>query len=224
MRRFLSSICRLTAALSTCVFVTACTKPHANAPGYRLPNCPRAPAITDERSIKASFETNSGMYGIWRPQAYANICSLSAWDGAFVKNESIEPYIRSGSFIPLYLHQNGDALIEVRIGSAAMPASPTSIEARWTTNASEPYLFESDGVLALSGIEVVNGSANPQVHALPLAAGRWTLTVRVLEPPYERSGKNDQIPNFLVLANPEIKPAPAYRLSVETFSQATQPP
>jgi hypothetical protein len=82
---------------------------------------------------------------------------------------------------------------------------------------SEPYLFQSDGMLALSGIEFINGGGSPWVRAVHLPAGRWTAIVRVLEPPHDPSGQNDGIPNLLVCINPESHPAPVYRSLVETF-------
>lgn len=73
----------------------------------------------------------------------------SGWEQVFLKDEQIEPFIRQGSFVPIYVHEDGGALFELRVGSITMPAMPTPNESNWTTETSEPYLFQSDGMLTL---------------------------------------------------------------------------
>jgi hypothetical protein len=199
--------------------LTGCPKQPERFTNYRYPDCPKALALSDATTIKAVVATDAGMHGLWDPAAFAAICDFNAWEKTFVKNETIEPYIRRGSFVPIYIHEDGGPLFEVRVGSDASPAAPSAQEENWATATSAPYLFVSQGALALSGIEQIHGGGDIDVKPIALPAGRWMVTTHILEPPREASGKNDRVPNFLVLVNPEPKEAPTYRTSVETFSK-----
>ena len=199
--------------------IAACSKQPATFQNYKYPDCPRPAVIENATGIKAVIGTDAGMHGLWDPKAFAHICDLALWEKTFVKNEGIEDYIRRGSFVPIYIHSDGAPLFEVRVGAAAKPAASTAEEQRWATQISAPYLFQSNGALALSGIEYINGGPTPDARIIALPQGRWTVTILMLEPPRDPAGKNDRVPNFLVLVNPESGAAPQYRLSVETFDR-----
>ena len=156
-------------------------------------------------------------YAIWNPRAFAHLCDFVAWEQVFLKDERIEAEARRGALVPVYLHADGGALFEVRVASGAKAATVSPEERAWTVKASQPYLFQSDGALAISGIEQVNGTAASDVKTLPLPRGRWSVSVRMLEPPRDPSGKHNAVPNLLVVMNPESQPAPVYRSSIETF-------
>jgi hypothetical protein len=167
-------------AILAILCLSACSKQGKISNAYHFLDCPKAPLISNASTIKSVFSTESGMHGLWSPNAFARVCDLAAWERIFLKNEQIEPFIRQGSFVPVYVHEDGGALFELRVGSIISPAMPTLDESSWTTETSDPYLFQSDGVLALSGIEYLNGSPNSDVRAIPLPSGRWVVTIRVL--------------------------------------------
>ncbi|NBR28966.1 MAG: hypothetical protein EBT83_11245 [Betaproteobacteria bacterium] len=214
--------CKHVVAFIVIVLMTslaACSREPATFQGQRFPGCPRPAVIENARGIKAVLGTDAGMHGLWDPKAFAELCDFSAWEKIFVRNETIEEYVRRGSFVPLYIHSDGAPLFEVRVGETGFPAAPTAEEQRWATKVSAPYLFQSNGALALSGIEYINGSAAPDARTIALPAGRWTITVLLLEPPRDPAGLHDRVPNFLVLANPESGTSLQYRWSVETFGK-----
>lgn len=169
-------------------------------------------------TLRGSFPTDSGMHGLWSPEAFRTICDFKSWEKNFVDDKDIERHIAAGRFVPIYVHSDGNPLIEVRLGlGGAMARFDPGADAL-VVRRSKPYLYASSGAFAVSGIEYINGSFKEHPRMLALPAGRWVVDVLEIDPrPGLDSKIADQVPNFVVLVNPEPAAAPSYRTSVETF-------
>jgi hypothetical protein len=175
-------------------------------------------AATDQAEIRAVLPTDSGMHGVWDPHAFKGICTFDAWQKRFVENRDIEVSIRAGAFVPVYVHSDGSPLIHVRVARDGQRAALASSEEQHVEQASQEYLFVSQGLLAVGGIEYVGGMAPPSARMMPLASGRWSVQVFALNAPRQPDGKvSPDMADFVILVNPEASPTPRYRESVETF-------
>ena len=195
-----------------------------------LPACSRtqeadadclAITMTDQADIRATLPTDAGMHGVWDPHAFKQVCSPDAWEERFLENQTIEALIRLGNFVPIYVHSDGTPLISVRIARNGTPAVLADAEAPHVQNRSDEYLFVSQGVLAVSGIEYIGGLASPgEVKMTPLEPGRWSVRVfELIAPPGPDGKPAAEIADFVVLVNPESSPTTRYRASVETFNE-----
>lgn len=168
--------------------------------------------------FRAISLTDSGMHAIWSPPEFAQICDYASWEKQLLETADIERHIRAGAMIPLYLHADGVVAVEIRVGSAAAPVVLTEKENSWVVATSEDYLFVSQGIANLSGIEYIDGSTDPSVKSVQLAPGRYTAKIHLLEAPVsERTPDNLYPPDFLVLMHPEAG-QPVYRTSEDTFT------
>ncbi|HYP70882.1 MAG TPA: hypothetical protein VEP93_08335 [Variovorax sp.] len=174
-------------------------------------------------SLVASLPTDSGMHGLWNPEAFKAVCDFDAWAHNFVEERDIQRHIAAGAFVPIYVHADGAPLIDLRVGSAQAPAvfdpgTQARVERR-----SRPYLLVSNGMVGVSGIEYINAYSDEGARFLNLPAGRWVAQVLEVEP---QDGLDkqlaDKVPNFVVLLNPEPAQRPDYSQDVDTFSQAAQ--
>jgi hypothetical protein len=205
----------LAAALA--LLATACSRPERTEV-QSTKDCLSKLAATDSIDIRAALPTDSGMHGIWSPQAFKDVCSLEAWETRFIENRDIEASIKVGSFVPIYVHSDGTPLISVRLARSGTPATLASVEEQYLQKRSDEYLFVSQGMLAVSGIEYIGGLAPKATRIIPLQSGRWSVRVFELAAPRGPEGKaSPDIPDFVVLVNPESSPTPKYRESVETF-------
>lgn len=199
------------------LFAAACSRTEQTEPRSQE-ECPSKWAATDLGDIRASLPTDSGMHGIWDPNAFKDLCSFEAWEKTFVNDPDIEASIKTGSFVPIYVHSDGTPLINVRIGRNESMATLTPAETQHVRNESDPFLFLSTGTLAVSGIEYIGGRGPTTARMTPLESGRWSVRVFDLAAPEGPDGKPlPEIPDFVVLVNPESSPALKYRESVETF-------
>jgi hypothetical protein len=176
-------------------------------------------SMTDQGDIHAVLPTDSGMHGIWDPQAFKNVCSQAVWEKSFIENRDIEVFIKAGSFVPMYVHSDGAPLIHVRIARNNAKAALLTSEKQYVAKESDEYLFVSTGALAVSGIEYIGRLAPMAAKMTPLGVGRWSVRVVEMNAPHSPDGKSSpDVPDFVVLVNPESSPAANYRQSVETFN------
>lgn len=197
--------------------LTACTRqPVEEAP---FPNCPGSFKASGEAGIKAVLPTDSGMHGLWDPSAFGQVCTFKQWEKLFVENPAIERSIAAGSFVPIYVHSDGAPMFEVRVGSANAPSTISDKELPMVRQKSQSYLFVSHGLLSLSGIEYIHGFQDAHaISTIELPQGRWVAQVVELEAPQDANGKpTSDVPDLLILLNPEGQTPAAYRRSVETF-------
>lgn len=210
-------------ALLATLLLGACS-PDRGSPQAIAPNdCTVEWKPESGTTLAASLPTDSGMHGLWDPDAFKNICDFDSWARNFVENADIQRHIAAGSFVPIYVHSDGAPLIELRVGSAQVaatfePGTQTRVERR-----SKPYLFVSTGMVGISGIEYINGYSSDGSRFLGLPTGRWTVEVLEVEPQDELDKQlADKVPNFVVLLNPEPAQRPQYRQNVDTFDQASR--
>lgn len=189
-----------------------------------LPACARSPERTEYTVragpvLRAAYVTDSGMHGLWSRTAYAGVGDPGSWAKHLIDEASRDAHIAMGDFVPIHVHSDGAPIIELRSGRAGAPAALSGEERGWVRARSDPYLFVSDGVVNISGIEYVNGDPEPHVGAMRLPRGRWTAVVYFLEWPESRFDRAKSYPpDFVVTLNPEVG-SPPYRRSVETFGR-----
>jgi hypothetical protein len=197
--------------------LAACSRPEQTET-LASKDCPSQLVPTDPADIRAPLPADSGMHAIWDPHAFKDVCSFEAWEKKFIQDGDIEASIKVGKFVPIYVHSDGTPLISVRVGRNGSRATLTQAETQHVQKESDEYLFVSQGVLAVSGIEYIGGLAPAAARLAPLEKGRWSVRVLDLAAPRGPDGKaSPEIPDFVVLVNPESLPAPKYRESAETF-------
>ncbi len=167
---------------------------------------------------RAVLGTDSGMHGVWNPKALANICGYETWAANFLDNSDIVQLIQAGSFVPLYVHSDGAPLIEVRIGTSEERPTLSDEEQRILEAKSDQYLFVSDGIANVSGIEYIQGFEDPGIMSIKLDAGHWKIEVALLDVEKAPAEARDEIPDLIVLATPADGSNSMYRQSVETFT------
>lgn len=167
------------------------------------------------------------MHCLWSDAAFSEVHDYDAWEKELLDDADIERHIRAGDFVPIYIHSDGVAEIEVRIGNVAVPAALSDREAKYLTVVSEAYLFRSRGSLCVSGIEDVSAEPDEATGIVTLPAGEYKATVSLLAWDEEPGMKDAQgnarpgaLPDFLVLVNPRGKET-NFRTSVETFPPAS---
>ena len=171
--------------------------------------------------LVASLPTDSGMHGLWNPEAFKAVCDFDTWARNFVEERDIRRHIAAGAFVPIYVHSDGAPLIDVRVGSAQAPATYEPVAQARVERRSQPYLLVSSGMVGISGIEYINAYSDDGARFLKLPAGRWVAEILEVEP-QEGLDKElaDKVPNFVVLLNPEPAQRPDYSQDVDTFSQS----
>jgi hypothetical protein len=98
-------------------------------------------------------------------------------------------------------------------------------EERYLLVSSEPYLFRSRGILAISGLEHIGRSPGESGASVPLAAADWAATVHLIDWPEEPGAKTPDgkpaptaLPDFVVLLNPAA-PGTQFRTKVDTYEK-----
>ncbi|WP_432824446.1 hypothetical protein [Dactylosporangium sp. CA-092794] len=169
--------------------------------------------------------TDAGMFGLWVPASFDNVVDYSTWEAELLENEDIVRHIVGGAFVPVNIEGDGAFGFGVRVGSASGPARLTERERRYVLVASEPYLLMTTGDAMLSGIEHVRAEADVGL-AVPLPAGRWSVTISLIEWEAEPGQRDDAgapaptaLPDFTLLINPEDGAAGGYRINLHTFDR-----
>lgn len=169
--------------------------------------------------------TDAGMFGLWSPASFGDIVDYDTWESALLEDEDIARHIVAGAFVPVNIGGDGAFQVVARVGSTLVPASLTERERRYVLVSSEPYLFVTTGDAMISGIEHVGAAADEGVH-VPLPAGRWSMTICLIEWDAEPGQKDhagqpapSALPDFTLLINPEPVPNDKYRTKIQTFDR-----
>lgn len=175
--------------------------------------------------INRTFATGSGMLAAWSPQHFREITDYDSWERELLEDEDITRHIREGAFVPINIQSDGAFQCVVRVGGSGVSATLSEREKRYLVVSSQPYLFRSDGTLAISGIEYVAGSPEESVASIPLPRGDWAVTVHLIDWPGEPGARSaDGTPastalsDFVVLLNP-VTAETRYRTSLDTFEK-----
>jgi hypothetical protein len=179
--------------------------------------------IPDQRHGRSALVTDAGMLALWAPEPFAGVTGHDAWEAELLEDEDLTRHIAAGHLVPLNVGADGAYGVAVRTGSVSEPAMLTEREFRYLYLTSEPYLLVSSGRAVVSGIEHVSGDAR-YGHAVAVPAGRWSVTVSVLDWELEPDAVDvrgrpapSALPDFAVLLNPERGSAATYRTSLYTF-------
>lgn len=176
--------------------------------------------------VRGTVATNAGMFLLWNPEQVARVVDYDSWESELLEDEDIGRHVAAGSAIPINIGADGAFEMVVRVGSGETPASLTEREARYLTISSDAYLFSSDGVARLTGIEDVGiGSPNAGLRA-SVPAGRWSVAVNLIawdEEPGARDSSGNPghgaLPDFVLLLTPARTGKYAYRQELATFPE-----
>jgi hypothetical protein len=159
--------------------------------------------------------TDAGMAALWQPEHFAAITDLDAWEDEVAEDERLTAHIRDGALVPLNVGGDGSFQVVVRDGALS------ERESRYRLVSSQPYLLVSNGAVALGGLEDV-GLGEPTL--LPLDAGRYALTVHLIDWGAEPGARNPDgspsaqaLPDFVVEVG--VAGAGPYRSRTETFDR-----
>jgi hypothetical protein len=161
--------------------------------------------------------TGAGLCAVWQPEHFAHVRDLTTYEDEVTEDPALERCIRAGVFVPLNV--GGDGVFQTLLRTDGR----TARERRHTLVSSEPYLLISKGVIAVGGLEQV-GEYVGGAERVPLAAGRYTVTVHLIDweadpESVDATGRpvEGALPDFVVEIHPEPSPAPRYRTNVMTF-------
>lgn len=173
--------------------------------------------------VTGVMATDAGMCGLWSPASFAGVVDYDTWEPELLEDEDIVRHITAGSFVPINVGGDGAFQVLARVGSVPATADLTSRERRYLLVSSDPYLFVTPGDARISGIEHVGADAEAGVH-LPLPAGRWRVTVALLDwnaEPGQRDAEGrpapTALPDFTLLIDPDPGTGP-YRTGIRTFA------
>jgi hypothetical protein len=173
--------------------------------------------------LRRVIATDSGMVALWEPQRFYSVTDYGAWERELLEDADISRHIQQGAFVPINIHADGAYDCAIRNGSDSMPATLSDREHRYLTVSSEPYLFRSNGTLAISGLEHIGRSPGDSASFLALSGGNWAATIHLIDWTQEPGAKSHDgkpsktaLPDFIVLLNPS--PAEiGFRTKVDTF-------
>jgi hypothetical protein len=128
-----------------------------------------------------------------------------------------------GAFVPLNV--GGDGSFQVAVRGGLTESELSDRESRNVRVSSQPYLLISHGEIALGGLESVGGAMGQDEINIPVAAGRYSVIVHLVnwkaEPgavTAEGTPSGIALPDFLVEVLDELKPID-YRTNVNTFDR-----
>lgn len=154
--------------------------------------------------------TDSGMCALWQPEHFDGVTSLDEWEDEVAEDAALERHIAAGAFVPVNVGGDGAFRVIVRAGGLTHPERAVRLVS------SEPaYLLVSQGQVALGGLEDVGAEGDPIL--LPLAAGRYSVTVHLIDWQAVASPAEGALPDFVVEIGADSG-AP-YRASTESFDR-----
>ncbi|MEU8815103.1 hypothetical protein [Actinoplanes sp. NPDC048796] len=166
--------------------------------------------------VTGTMVTDVAVGALWAPGAFDRIVD---------HDEDIAGHIAAGTLVPVDIESDGRFAFVARIGTAAAPARWTEREREYAYATSAPYLLTTAGGAVISGLEHVRADPSDGVR-FPLPAGRWTVTVALIDWESEPGQTDDDgepaptaLPDLTILLNPETDPTPTYRTSAETFGR-----
>lgn len=174
----------------------------------------------------SAVATDAGMLALWDAQHFSGVVDYDTWEPELFEDEDVARHVQAGALVPINLRSDGAWQVVVRIGTAVQRAELTARELPYQLVASLPYLYVSTGSVRLSGIEAIEAELQRGVVELPLSAGRYTVTVNLVDWGKEPGSQDASgeptptaLPDFVVLINPDDGEHPDYRLHVETFDR-----
>jgi hypothetical protein len=169
--------------------------------------------------------TDAGMWALWRPTRFAQVEDYDSWEAMLLEDEDIGRHITEGALVPISIGCDGSFGFEIRIGDAGEPGL-TPREQAYLVVSSSAYLLVSEGEICFSGIEHIGMPIAANVTRVSLPAGRYRVTVHLIEWNAEPGAKGDDgaptdsaLPDFLILIGPENARVDSYRTQVRTFDR-----
>ena len=95
--------------------------------------------------------THRGMWSVWDYNTFKYITSIEEFENTFKDEEDVENHVKSGKFVPIYVHSNGEFQFRVKVNEKL-----DKREKKYITAISKTYLFETDGKAYVSGIELID--------------------------------------------------------------------
>ncbi|WP_328446218.1 MULTISPECIES: hypothetical protein [unclassified Amycolatopsis] len=168
--------------------------------------------------------TDAGLFGLWSPASFAGVVDYPTWEAALLDDDDLKRHIVAGAFVPVNIGDDGAFQVLARAGSESAAAGLTQRERRYLLAASKPYLFRTTGDAKISGIEHVGAAVDAGLR-VPLPAGRWSVTIALIEWDAEPGQKDTAgrpaptaLPDFVLLLNPD-RGAGRYRTEIRTFDR-----
>jgi hypothetical protein len=172
----------------------------------------------NQNEISRTVRTNAGMCGLWQPESF-EFDDFEDWEDWATEDENIAASVVSGHFVPINVGGDGVFQIVVRWGP---DTGLGSTEQQYLLVASDPYLLVSEGRFALGGLEDVGDAELVSSNSAPLAAGRYSVTVNLIDwkadpASVDSSGKptKNALPDFVVVIGPASNVS--FRTKVQTF-------
>jgi hypothetical protein len=172
--------------------------------------------------MSGCFPTGAGMHALWSPDAFASVSDYDSWAAELEEDKDIRRQVRKGVLVPINIHSDLVAQIEVRVGAAGGSAL-SSREKRYRVVSSEPYRFVSNGRIAVGGLEHVCGNVSKPARSMTLPAGVWSVNIHLLAWLDEPGGKTKRgkpsanaLPDYLVILSASSRKG-RFRTSLQTF-------
>lgn len=171
-----------------------------------------------EASLGGSFvlRTSAGLCAVWQPEHFSAVTDFDVWEDEVAEDVALVRHIDAGALVPLNVGGDGAFQVVVRAGGL------TEREARYVIVSSDPYLLISQGVIEFGGLESI-GTHLGGAFSAPLAAGRYAVTVHMIDWEAEPGGMTDEggpsenaLPDLVVEVRPESEGLD-YRKAVTTF-------
>jgi hypothetical protein len=175
-------------------------------------------------NVSSPAVSRAGMFGLWRPEAFAQVADLDSWEDEVADNSALVRHIGAGEFVPINIGADGafQFALRGRIGATTL----SNREAAYCMVTSEPYLLRSNGSVELGGLEAVGSySGEPKVK-IPLDGGAYSVVISLIDWKAEPGAANaqgkptaDALPDFIIeVSDAQIREI-AYRSKVETFDR-----
>lgn len=171
---------------------------------------------------KKDLHTASGMWGLWNYDTYKHIDDYDKWEPLFCEDKDIVKQIKSHSFVPIYIFEDGCRSFTVRVDEEL-----SEREKRYVCVQSEEYLLKSTGKVVVSGIDEINQNlSSDSVIELALNEGCYSVKIYLLawdEEPgaYLENGEisPDALSDFIVIVKSSANLESKYRTRINTFSE-----
>ena len=172
--------------------------------------------------MQKELATGSGMWALWDYDTYKEIDDYGKWELFFCENDDIKKQISKNYFVPIYIFEDGCRSFTLKIDRDL-----TEREQRYICVQSEPYLFNANGKIILSGIEYINKTVSEEeAIILEVPQGLYQVNVYLLswdEEPnaYLKDGSinPNALSDFVVILKSNADVNKMYRSKINTFSE-----